>query len=366
MLKHMKRFGAAWAAAAVVATSGCALAQNDDGPGGGGREDEAGRVIEASFASAVEDAVVLSGELTLPPGAGPFPGVVLLSGSGPQDRDGADADLGAHRPYLAWAQALTARGYAVLRFDDRGVGASSGDFETATVADFAQDARAALAYLRAREHVDPARVGLLGHSEGGVVAALAGVDAAPSFVVIASGTAVSLEAAYREQYRMQQTIVGDTSEAIEANQAILAAVFDALTHTRAADAEQARAAVAAVFDEFNIPYEAGLEPLTAPSWRYLAALDIPGAVATVNAPVLALFGARDTQISAEQNAPAFEAIFEARARSGDEVIVLDGLNHLFQPAETGLSDEYAGIETTLDPRAPDAVAAWLDRTLRQD
>ncbi len=132
--------------------------------------------------------VTLAGTLTLPPGPGPFPGAVLVSGSGPQNRDGEIFD---HRPFRVLADALTRRGIAVLRSDDRGVGGSTGDLDSVTRVDFAGDARRAVELLRARSEVADDRVGLIGHSEGGLVAPLAARSSAAAFVVLLAGPGVS-------------------------------------------------------------------------------------------------------------------------------------------------------------------------------
>ncbi|MFO0962704.1 MAG: prolyl oligopeptidase family serine peptidase [Phycisphaerales bacterium] len=322
----------------------------------------------------------LAGTLTLPKDASPtarVPAVLLVTGSGPQDRD---ESLLGHRPFLVLSDALARAGIAVLRCDDRGVGESTGNFATATTRDFATDAAAAFAALAAAPEVDPARVGILGHSEGGVIAPMAAValDAAPAgaprpaFLVLMAGTGVVGSEILRLQTERIMLAAGIPAERLEP----VRVAHAALTAAVLADADQARllelskALVAAQLqaggtDPATIPdatleqqARGAVQQVTTPWMRTFLALDPRVALVQVRVPVLALNGTLDTQVIPEQNLPAIEA---ALREAGAPVTVrrYEGLNHLFQPATTGSPQEYANIETTIDPKVLAEIPAWI-------
>ncbi|MFZ5615771.1 MAG: alpha/beta hydrolase family protein [Pseudomonadota bacterium] len=302
--------------------------------------------------------VRLAGMLELPPAPGPHPAIVILGGSGAQDRDGADAQSDNRRLYAEWSGRFRAAGFAVLRLDDRGVGGSTGEYERATVKDLAGDAAAAVSFLRTQPDVDPLRVGFVGHSEGAVVAALAAPDVRPAFAVLASGPAVRWEDFYREQYRMLQTLAGDSAEDIEFNQRFLAAAFETLRRMQSASDEETRAAMHETFKLLGLDPKLGADTLSSPPWRALAALDMPAVFREIGAPILAIYGAKDRQVSPAQNAGALIAAMAEAPPLGSKVIVLDGHNHLLQTAETGAPEEYETIKEAISPAASRAMTEW--------
>ncbi|MCA9489804.1 MAG: alpha/beta fold hydrolase [Myxococcales bacterium] len=282
------------------------------------------REVAVTFPSETAD-VTLAGTLTLPAGDGPFPAVALVSGSGPQDRDEA---LFGHRPFAVLADHLTRAGIAVLRYDDRGVGGSKGTFAGTTTEGFASDATGALRWLDARD--DIGHVGLIGHSEGGLVGPMVARDH-PELVhhlVLLAGPAVTGAELLAVQGRRIEEAMGVTG-----------AELDRLDKER-------RRRIAARDGELGAPWMA---------W-FLGYDPVP-ALKAVRCPVLAVQGALDLQVVAEQNV---EPMKQALAGNADATVtVLPGLNHLLQPAITGNVDEYARIETTMDPVALDAVTSWL-------
>lgn len=302
--------------------------------------------------------VVLAGTLTLPVGPGPFPAVVLITGSGPQDRD---ETLLGHKPFAVLADDLTRRGIAVLRMDDRGVGKSTGSFATAVTTDFAVDAEAGARLLRARPDIDPHKVGLIGHSEGGLVAPMvAARDPQIAFLVLMAGPAAPMNELMDAQRLALAPGMGldpDAARRMNAAFAVsLAAMKDA---TDTADAQaRARAALAAM----SPPLPARqIDVLTAqissPWFRQLMGYDPQPALRALRIPVLALNGAKDRQVPAAQNLPLMRA---ALAADPDATVVeLPGLNHLFQTAPTGAVGEYEDIEETLSPLALDTIGAWV-------
>ncbi len=314
------------------------------------REEE----VEVSNAAA---GVTLAGTLTIPRGAGPFPAVLLITGSGPQDRD---ESLMGHRPFLVLADHLTRQGIAVLRTDDRGVGRSTGQFQTATMVDFAGDAEASVAYLRSRQEIDASTIGLLGHSEGGVVAPmLAARGRGIAFIVLLAGTGVPGGEVLIAQSRLVGRAMGAPAAIVEQNIAILS---DSLAIVReGGDEETLKTNLRNQLGTVMPPSQA--EPqiamLTSPWFRHFVTYDPADALRQVTCPVLALNGARDLQVPPDQNVPAIRRALEAGGNTRIVVEILPGLNHLFQTAETGSPAEYATIEETISPAVLQIVSDWI-------
>lgn len=298
----------------------------------------------------------LAGTLTLPPGEGPFPVAVLITGSGQQDRD---ETLFEHKPFLVLADALTRRGVAVLRVDDRGVGGSErGELRTATSLDFATDVAAGAAFLRGRKDIDPDRVGLIGHSEGGLIAPIvAARDPRIAFVVLMAGTGVSGNEVMKTQSR-DLALAGGVPAAAAEEQARLVAAANAMA-LEETDPAQVRPRIVALLTQKGAPpavVETQSRLLSTQWYRTFLTLDPADHLRQVRAPVLAINGEKDTQVSAAQNLPAIKA---ALAGNKDvTVLALPGLNHLFQTATTGAPAEYVQIEETLAPSAISAIVNW--------
>jgi alpha-beta hydrolase superfamily lysophospholipase len=297
----------------------------------------------------------LAGTLTLPPGDGPFPAVVLVAGSGPNTRD---EPIFGHQIFLVLADHLTRQGIAVLRYDKRGTGQSTGDYAKATTMDFAADVEAAMAFLRSRKDIDPRHVGLIGHSEGGlIVPIVAARDPQTAFIVMMAGPGVDGADVWMEQLRLILKAAGvpDVQIAIASAQrreqiAIIRAERDpekAAAQLRAlAPPELPKAAVDAAIAQVNTDW-----------FREFFDYDPAPTLRQVRCPVLALDGAKDLQVSAAQNLPAIRA---ALVNNPDaEIEELPGLNHLFQTANTGGIAEYAQIEQTIAPSVMDTITNWI-------
>jgi pimeloyl-ACP methyl ester carboxylesterase len=298
--------------------------------------------------------VRLAGTLTLPPGKGPFPAAVLITGSGQQDRD--ETIIG-HKPFLLIADTLTRRGIAVLRLDDRGYGSSTGDFAASTTADFAVDIGQAVAFLRTRLDIAPGKIGLIGHSEGGAIGPLvAANDHKIAFVVMLAGPGVTGAETVSAQRRAIMLSAGASeaqvaqSEAVNAR--ILAAAADARTSAEAAEKIHAAVPELPAAQVRQAAAQAAL-----PWTRFFLAYDPQPALREMRCPVLALNGAKDQQVVPAVNLPAIRAALRSNADA--TVIELPGLNHLFQDAPTGSPDEYADIEETLSPAMLTLVADWV-------
>jgi len=292
--------------------------------------------------------VALSGTLTLPAGEGLFPGVVLVSGSGPHDRD---ETVAGHRPFRVLSDRLARAGIAVLRYDDRGIGESTGTFNGATSRDFAADAAAALAFLASR--AETGRVGFVGHSEGGLVAPLSIVenDAKADFVVALAGPFVTMRNIIARQVEDSLRLSG-TDDAIVANSL---QVQNRLLDAALVDGneEMVCRAVDKAAEELSESQRQEAKTFCGPWFQTVLRLDPAALHRAANVPTLALFGALDLQVAAEPNAEA------ARALPGVEVRVVDGANHLFQSAMTCAVAEYRTIEETIREDVMTSVAEWV-------
>lgn len=323
------------------------------------------REEEVGFDSA--PGVRLAGSLTLPPGPGPFPAAVLITGSGAQDRD---ETLMGHKPFLVLADDLTRRGIAVLRYDDRGVAKSTGDFIKATTEDFAVDAAAAAAFLRTRPEIDSRRVGLIGHSEGGIVAPMvAAREPKTAFIVLMAGVGAPTDVALAAQRAALMPYMGASPERARQNEALNQAIMAATKGAKdSADAE-ARATVVLLRD--GAPLGVTPENVQAiarqfsSAWmRALVAYDPAPNLRAVKAPILALNGTKDLQVIADFNLAGIKAATAANPDS--TTVALPGLNHLFQTATTGAVGEYADIEETIAPVALKTIGEWVvARTARR-
>lgn len=319
-----------------------------------------------------EPGVHLAATLTLPAGQGPFPAVVLITGSGPQDRD---ESLAGHRPFYVLADFLTRRGIAVLRADDRGVGRSTGTFLAVESSEaFATDALAGVRYLAARSDIRAGAIGLVGHSEGGLVAPLAAARDAPearnvAYLVLLAGPGVPLGEILVEQNRLILRARGVPAAFIDADVSML----ERLIEIALGEPDRKRAATAmrsALTDYAATLPEAARIPLAAQieqqvqqmnsGWmRWMLAYDPTPALRALDVPVLALFGGRDLQVPPSQSRPPLEAAIRAAAHPESRVVELPGLNHLFQAAATGSPAEYATIEETMNPAALTLIGDWL-------
>ncbi len=328
-------------------------------------------VLDVTFPGGAAD-VTLAGTLTLPEGEGPFPGVVLVSGSGPQNRD---EELMGHKPFLVLADALTRRGVAVLRYDDRGTASSTGQFKGATTADFADDAQAAAGYLMQRAEVDPAAVGIAGHSEGGLVAPMVAARMPElGFIVMLAGPGVDGRDILRLQTRLLSEAMGESPAAIDSASVVLEEMFVVMEEEQDQEAASQRmyetmAAAAAAAGEDDVTEEAlraEAEQMSSPWMRFFLFHDPAPDLRKVRCPVLAVNGGLDLQVDPGQNLPAIREALAAGRNDQVEIHELPGLNHLFQTAETGSVMEYATIEETMAPQLLQLVGDWILKTTERD
>jgi pimeloyl-ACP methyl ester carboxylesterase len=316
--------------------------------------------------------VQLAATLTLPQGAGPFPAVVLITGSGPQDRD---ESIAGHRPFYVLADALTRRGIAVLRADDRGVGGSTGSMAGATTTeDFATDALAGVRFLAARPDVRDDAIGLLGHSEGGIVAPLAATRAVPEaraidFLVLLAAPGVPLGDILAEQQSLILGVQGAPAPMIEENARVLARLIAialeepdrdrAATEMRTVLMSAVAALPESVRPGATARVDAQVQQMSSAWMRWMLAYDPIPALRNLEIPVLALFGERDLQVPPAQSKAPLEAALQAAGHAASRVVELPRLNHLFQAAASGAPSEYATTEETMNAAALELIGSWI-------
>jgi uncharacterized protein len=314
------------------------------------------REEEVSYENKVQGDT-LAGTLAIPQGKGPFTAVLLITGSGPQDRD---ESLMGHKPFLVLSDWLTRKGIEVLRVDDRGVGKSTGVFGTATTADFATDVEAGVAFLKTRPEVNTKKIGLIGHSEGGVIAPMvAARNHDVGFIVMLAGSGVPGDQILVEQRTLIAEAGGVSKEEAEKNAVEEKAVLALVVKEK--DSPELEKDLRAKLEEDVKEPELGaqVKVLTSPWFRYFLAYDPGPALRKVACPVLALNGEKDLQVPPKQNLPAIRKALEEGGNPNFEVVELPGLNHLFQTATTGSPAEYATIEETMSPVALEKMSGWI-------
>jgi uncharacterized protein len=323
-------------------------------------------------------AVTLAGTLTIPDGPGPFPAVVMITGSGPQNRD---EELFGFKPFRVIADHLTRRGIAVLRYDDRGVGGSSGSLATSTTADVAGDALAGVTFLSARSEIAAGGIGLFGHSEGAVAAAIA-ASRSPNvaFIVMMAGTAVRGDQVLRRQASDVARLLGASDAQVAAivaahhkltDAVIAAAAPDVLAaDVRALSLAQIAAQPQAVRDQLgdvnayvDRTLPAVVRQMQSPWMKYFLTLDPATVIVQVKCPILALFGGLDTQVPPDLNRAPLEAA-AARGHVRLTVKLYPQANHLFIKAVTGSVTEYPTLEKVFVPGLLDDVTTWIDGVVR--
>ena len=316
---------------------------------------------EITFASATAK-ISLAGTLTLPSGQGPFPAAILLSGSGPNDRD---ESLAGHRPFLVLADHLTRKSVAVLRFDKRGIGKSSGDYANATMEDFAGDAEAALAYLKTRKEVDAKKIGLIGHSEGGLIApSIAAHSGEVAWIVLLAGPGLTGEDTLLLQSELILKAAGldeaHIATARDFNKQAYALVRQekdpATLQSKLNDLVKASAMSASLPPE---ALESQVHLMATPWFHFYLDYDPLPALQKTVCPVLALNGEKDLQVAPKENLAKIHKALQDSGNQDFQTIQLPGLNHLLQHAPAGLPNEYGEILETMAPEALNAVSDWV-------
>ena len=324
---------------------------------------------DITFQNTIEN-ISLAGTLTLPKKDGIFPVVILISGSGPQNRD---EEILGHKPFLVIADYLTRNGIAVLRYDDRGVGQSKGDFKTATSADFATDVQSAVDYLKTRNEINKKKIGLVGHSEGGLIAPMvASKSKDVSFIVLLAGPGIQGD----KLLLLQQELIARSSGTSEAeiNKTILinSKLFEIVNKS-----ENDLKLKIALRNELNdlmskdttsklpngmtqeefVSYQ--VNQISSPWMQYFIKYDPADGLRKITCPVLAVNGEKDLQVPPKENLTAIKNILKNAGNKNVTTMEFPNLNHLFQECQTGLPEEYASIEQTFSPKALEEITKWV-------
>lgn len=323
------------------------------------------RATDVTYSNPDADNIELAATLTEPSEGGPFPAVLLITGAGPQDRD---ETIAGQKPFRVLADYLTRRGFAVLRADDRGVGQSMGRFEGVTTRGFSTDAGAGVRFLQSRSDIDSKQIGLIGHGEGALEAVMV-ADDIPSiaFVVMLEGTGVPGEQVLLEQTEQAEKASGVPKQQIKRDRQVGAMLYDMAKN--GATVSQMHQALA----DFNLrwlreqgddgstlaPWSTRVKRFNDPWLRFFLNYDPAPAIAKLKCPVLALNGAKDMQVIADQNAPAIKAALARGGNKNARIEVLPGLNYLLQPAQTGLAYEYASNPVAISPMALQIIGDWI-------
>lgn len=316
----------------------------------------------------------LAGTLTLPEGDGPFPAAILVSGSGSQNRD---EEIFGHKPFKVLADYLTRNGLAVLRYDDRGVGESGRNAISATSADFADDARAAILFLKNRTEIDKEQIGVIGHSEGGLIAfILAAKYDDIAFIVSLAGPGTKGSVILQDQTEYISQLSGVPEETLKQSQEVNNRIYS-LIEENEDPVEGIDMINKFVTDFYTVEGEdeetinqvlnnikQTINPASYPWFRYFIMSDPAEYFPEIKCPVLALNGESDCQVMAEKNV---NAIVDGLTNAGNKSVtgkVFPELNHLFQHSDTGLPDEYGEIEETMSTEVLETISDWISELVK--
>lgn len=314
---------------------------------------------------------MLAGTLTLPENPKKCPAVILISGSGAQDRN---ETIFEHKPFLVIADFLTRNGIAVLRVDDRGVGGSEGNIQDATSDDFAGDVIAGLDFLKSRKEIDAIKMGLIGHSEGGLIAPIVATKSKDvAFIVLLAGPGVQGSQILIEQTELMNRAAGMPENVVNQNQTIVKGIVDILTNetdsAKTLDRLQ-RTLSGGMYpmmnDDQKKAIDAKVKSLNTPWFRYFLTYNPFPTLTKVKCPVLALNGEKDLQVPPKENLEAIKKALTEGGNKNFKTIEIPGLNHLFQHCKTGLVAEYAQIEETISPEVLEIINNWIWNSALKD
>lgn len=311
----------------------------------------------------------LAGTLTLPSKAGKFPVVILISGSGPQNRD---SEILGHKPFLVWADYLAKNGIGSFRYDERGVGESSGKYSVADLNDFYSDAQSVVKTINKRKEV--ASVGVLGHSEGGIIAPWLGSNSKEiSFVVMLAAPGVPVTELMAEQRKLIYEIMGESDEDILFSNNLFKKIDELVLNLENKNllADSLKKLIISVLDSSENPEhkdkilrdnitENTIPKVSSPWYKSFIAINPATYLSKIKQPVLAINGDKDLQVASYQNIPAIEKALKEGKCKNYKTKIYPGLNHLFQQCETGMVDEYGAIEETVNPQVLKDVATWIN------
>ncbi len=316
-----------------------------------------------------KDNISLAGTLTMPMNGENFPALILISGSGGQNRN---EEIFGHKPFLVIADYLTRNGFAVLRYDDRGIAESGGDHSSATSEEFTRDALSAVEFLKSRKEINGSKVGLAGHSEGGMIAPMAAVQSDDvAFIILMAGLGISGDSILYLQGELISRAEGMSEEEIQKSTGLQREIFQMIKEL---DDETLKSKLEEKFwkeyplmsDEEKkqmgdpkVYMDMQIKTLTSPWFKYFVKIDPVPTLEKVKCPVLAINGEKDLQVPPFENLYAIETALEKGGNKNYEIKMLPGLNHLFQTSKTGSISEYGQLEETFSPLALETMLNWL-------
>lgn len=314
--------------------------------------------------------ISLSGTLTLPKKNGFFPSVILITGSGPQNRN---EELLGHKPFLVISDYLTKKGIAVLRYDDRGIGDSKGDFKTATTVDFATDVESAINYLKTRKEINKNKIGLVGHSEGGLIASIVASKSKDiSFIVLLAGTGIQGDKLLLLQQKLISRAKGISETDIKKSNQTNVKLFEIVIQSN--DNQKFKTDLTnhikeTLKSDTSIEIPNGLtkeefisiqvNQISNPWMQYFIKFNPATVLEKVKCPVLAVNGEKDLQVPSNENLTAIKNALKIGGNENVTIKEFPRLNHLFQECKTGLPNEYAKIEQTFSPIVLTEISNWI-------
>lgn len=308
------------------------------------------------------DNLKLKGTLTLPNKDGKFPTVIIISGSGPQNRDG---EMYGHKPYFVIADELTKKGIGVLRFDERGVGKSEGNFETSTIDIQSADIKSAIKYLKTRKEVNNKKIGLLGHSIGGIVAPKVTFEnKSINFIILLAAPGVNGDELMLSQKAAMEKAMGISEIQISQGQKLVKGAYDIIVNSDL-DKKTLKDSINSFYiNKYGKMFpenlrEALIEQMTGNETLSLIKSKPSEYLEKIKCPVLAINGDKDFQVPAKENLSAIKTSIEKKGNNKVTVVELENLNHLFQESNTGMSNEYAEIEQTISPKVLELITDWI-------
>ncbi|NLZ94286.1 MAG: alpha/beta hydrolase [Bacteroidales bacterium] len=328
-------------------------------------------VEETTFINTKEK-IKLAATLTLPKQKKKSPAVILIAGSGPNDRD---ETIFAHKPFWILADYLTRQGIAVLRYDKRGVGESEGEYFTATTKDFAEDVGAAISYLKTREEIDTTNIGLIGHSEGGIIAPMVAAGSNDvKFIVLMAGLGVTGTELVLAQHQREFDKQSPTDEEKEnLNKALINLYSNILNWTEYAGNDKERSQLkedlGVLWQSISRDTQATMQKdlfikqttskIISPWFRYFLGINPLEHIEKIRIPVLAINGENDTQVDYQSNLEGIEKALKKGSNKQYTIKSYPHMNHLFQESTTGEIEEYGKIEETFSPIVLSDIANWI-------
>lgn len=330
------------------------------------------QITEVNFGNKVEN-IELSGTLTYPSSIGKFPVVILVSGSGPQNRD---EELLGHKSFHVIADYLTRNGIAVLRYDDRGVGMSKGNFNVATTLNFSNDAEAAVNYLKTLSYIDTNKIGIIGHSEGGMIAPIvASRNKSVNFIILLAGPGLTGEEILLKQSILISKAEGISKKEIKKTNKFNKSIYEIVN--REPDNTKASIEMRKVYDKFisklskedKLMFEGQkevmIQQVTSNWFRCFLKLNPKDYLTKTNCDILVLNGAKDLQVPPDEDLEAIENYLKLANNKNYTIKKFDNLNHLFQNCQTGAISEYSKIEETISPEVLAFINNWIQKVIKE-